>query len=219
MAKDLYGIDYKSWAAGLADALVGAWASGENAVDAYKKKVSEMIKEVGTKVIAQKYLEPLLQKNMDEFMKYFEANDGRMDEQGLAILAKMYDDADQAARVTSAFLNGVEQIANSHGDTIRDDSGSSASSKVIQGGFTEQETGLLLSYVNAIHADVSLNGARFDQLLSIMQSQREMPVIAQAQLTELRAISANTLRNVGFVEKIYNLLHRVAPDGQGIKIK
>lgn len=217
MAKDLYGIDYKSWAAGLADALVGAWASGENAVDAYKKKVSEMIKEVGTKVIAQKYLEPLLQKDMDEFMKYFEANDGRMDERGLAILAKMYDDADQAARVTSAFLDGVEQIANRHGDTIRDDSGSSASSSIKN--ITESTADLLASYINAIRADVSVNKATLMQLLTVVQGQSEMPVIARAQLVKLEQIARNTNKNANFAEDIYNLLHSLAPDGQGIKIK
>ena len=217
MAKDLYGIDYKSWAAGLADALTDAWASGENAVDAYKKKVSEMIKEVGTKVIAQKYLEPLLQKNMDEFMKYFEANDGRMDERGLAILAKMYDDADQAARVTSAFLDGVEQIANRHGDTIRDDSGSSASSSIKN--ITESTADLLASYINAIRADVSVNKATLMQLLTIVQGQSEMPVIARAQLVQLEQIARNTNKNANFAEDIYNLLHSLAPDGQGIKIK
>lgn len=217
MAKDLYGIDYKSWAAGLADALTDAWASGENAVDAYKKKVSEMIKEVGTKVIAQKYLEPLLQKNMDEFMKYFEANDGRMDERGLAILAKMYDDADQAARVTSAFLDGVEQIANRHGDTIRDDSGSSASSSIKN--ITESTADLLASYINAIRADVSVNKATLIQLLTVVQGQSEMPVIARAQLVQLEQIARNTNKNANFAEDIYNLLHSLAPDGQGIKIK
>jgi hypothetical protein len=217
MAKDLYGIDYKSWAAGLADALTDAWASGENAVDAYKKKVSEMIKEVGTKVIAQKYLEPLLQKNMDEFMKYFEANDGRMDERGLAILAKMYDDADQAARVTSAFLDGVEQIANRHGDTIRDDSGSSASSSIKN--ITESTADLLASYINAIRADVSVNKATLMQLLTVVQGQSEMPVIARAQLVQLEQIARNTNKNANFAEDIYNLLHSLAPDGQGIKIK
>lgn len=217
MAKDLYGIDYKSWAAGLADALVGAWASGENAVDAYKKKVSEMIKEVGTKVIAQKYLEPLLQKNMDEFMKYFEANDGRMDERGLAILAKMYDDADQAARVTYAFLDGVEQIANRHGDTIRDDSGSSASSSIKN--VTESTADLLASYINAIRADVSVNKATLMQLLTVVQGQSEMPVIAREQLVQLEQIARSTNKNANFAENIYNLLHSLAPDGQGIKIK
>lgn len=217
MAKDLYGIDYKSWATGLADALTDAWASGENAVDAYKKKVSEMIKEVGTKVIAQKYLEPLLQKNMDEFMKYFEANDGRMDERGLAILAKMYDDADQAARVTSAFLDGVEQIANRHGDTIRDDSGSSASSSIKN--ITESTADLLASYINAIRADVSVNKATLMQLLTVVQGQSEMPVIARAQLVQLEQIARNTNKNANFAEDIYNLLHSLAPDGQGIKIK
>lgn len=217
MAKDLYGIDYKSWAAGLADALVGAWASGENAVDAYKKKVSEMIKEVGTKVIAQKYLEPLLEKNMEEFLKYFEANDGRMDERGLEILAKMYDDADQAARVTSAFLDGVEQIANRHGETIRDDSGSSASSSIKN--ITESTADLLASYINAIRADVSVNRVTLMQLLTVVQGQSEMPVIARAQLVQLEQIARNTSKNANFAEDIYNLLHSLAPDGQGIKIK
>ena len=217
MAKDLYGIDYKSWAAGLADALTDAWASGENAVDAYKKKVSEMIKEVGTKIIAQKYLEPLLEKNMEEFMKYFEANDGRMDERGLEILAKMYDDADQAARVTSVFLDGLETIANRHGESIKDDSGSSASSSIKN--ITESTADLLASYINAIRADVSVNRATLMQLLTVVQGQSKMPIIARAQLEQLEQIARNTNKNANFAESIYNLLHSLAPDGQSIKIK
>jgi hypothetical protein len=217
MAKDLYGIDYKSWASGLADALVDAWATGENAVDAYKKKVSEMIKEVGTKIIAQKYLEPLLEKNMEEFMKYFEANDGRMDERGLEILAKMYSDADEAARITTVFLDGLEQIANRHGDSIRDDADSSASSSIKN--ITESTADLLASYLNAIRADVSVNRATLLQMLAIVQGQSEMPIIARAQLAQLEQIARNTNRNANFAEDIYNLLHSLAPDGQGIKIK
>lgn len=217
MAKDLYGIDYKSWATGLADALTEAWATGENAVDAYKKKVSEMIKEVGTKIIAQKYLEPLLEKNMEEFMEYFEANDGRMDERGIEILAKMYDDADHAARVTSVFLDGVEKIANRHGESIKDGSGSSASSSIKN--ITESTADLLASYINAIRADVSVNRATLMQLLTVVQGQSEMPIIARAQLEQLEQIARNTNKNANFAEDIYNLLHSLAPDGQSIKIK
>ena len=218
MAKDLYGIDYKSWASGLADALVTAWAAGEDAADAYRKKVSEILRDVGVKIITQKYLEPLLQKNMDEFIKYFEANDGRVDERGLEILAKMYDDADKAAAVTSAYLDGLEQIANQHGETIKDNDSSSASNSIK--GITESTADLLASYLNAIRADVAANRAMIASYYpQFLNGINQNNVIANAQLAELRSIVTNTRRNADIVQDIYNILHGVAPDGQSIKVK
>ena len=217
MAKDLYSIDYKSWASGLAEALVSAWSSGEDAVEAYKNKVSEMLKEVGVKMITQKYLEPLLQKNMDEFMKYFEDNKGVMDERGLEILAKMYDDADRAASITSTFLDGIEQLSNRYGSSIKEDSDGGSLSSSIKG-VTENTADLIASYINAIRADVSVNRATLMQLLTIVQGQSEMPIIARAQLVQLEQIARNTGRNADAADSIYSLLRRLSPDGDKIRV-
>jgi hypothetical protein len=217
MAKDLYGIDYKSWASGLADALVSAWENGEDAAEAYKKKVTEILREVGAKVIAQKYLEPLLEKNMEKFISYFESNDGKMDERGLAILAEMYSDADKAAAITTSFLDGMERLANQHGETFKDDGTSNASASIKN--ITESTADLIASYINAIRADTSANRATLMQLLVIAQTQTEMPVIARAQLVQLEQIARNTKINADAAADIYKLLHNLAPDGQSIKVR
>lgn len=201
MAKELYSIDYKSWAADLAQTLVDAWASGENAVDAYKKKVTSVLKEVGTSVIAQKFLEPMLEKNMNEFMDYFDENDGKIDEKGLEILAKMYDDAEKTAKITDAYLEGMETIANRHGETLKETSDSSGETMIK--GITEDQANLLLGYTNAMRCDLSLIRGYWERYgIAALESVPKMSVIAESQLVQLRAIEENTRRNADSAKAI-----------------
>lgn len=196
MAKDLYSVDYKSWASGLADALVSAWEAGENAADAYRKKITQILKEVGTKVIMQKYLEPLLEKNMEEFMKYFEDNNGVLDEKGMEILAKMYDDADKAAAMTNAYLDGLEKVANEHGETLKDTNESSGTSAIKS--ITEDQTNLLLSYINAMRADLSIHVQDLRRLMDEI-----LPDMSQsfgAQLAKLEEIRKEVARGADGID-------------------
>lgn len=52
--KDVYSIDMKSWGNQLTDTVVSAWAKGEDAVEAYKNKVKEMVREVTKNIVSQK---------------------------------------------------------------------------------------------------------------------------------------------------------------------
>lgn len=99
------------------------------------------------------------------------------------------------------------------------DESSSTSSKVIQGGFTEEETGLLLSYVNAIRADVSLNRVSLDNILTELRNQSGMPAIAQAQLQQLQTLVGLAKTRNDVIGQIYDILHKVNTGASDFKVR
>ena len=206
MAEELYGIDFKGWAADLSQTLVDAWASGADAADAYRKKVSEILRDVGVKVITQKYLEPLLEEQMGKFMDYFEANNGVMDEQGMAIIGGIYDLGEKAQDVVNAYLDGLEDVANERGETLKDTG--SASSSTIGGSISEEEVGLGLAYLNSIRADTAMIRTSAQKM-----AEELMPEVANVlamHTATLKAIEKNTGRGADAAEAVRDLLGQVA---------
>ena len=206
MAEELYNIDFKGWASDLAQTLTDAWASGADAAEAYRKKVSEILRDVGVSILTQKYIEPLLEEEMEKFMDWFEANNGVMNEEGIDILAGIYDKGEKAAEIVGAYLDGLEQVANEHGDTLKDTE--SSSSSVISGNISEDEFGLMVAYVNSIRADVSLERTCIQRMV-----EETMPGITNAlaqHTAALKAIEANTKRGADAAVGLTNLMESVA---------
>lgn len=102
-----------------------------------------------------------------------------------------------------------------------DGNNSSTSSKVIQGGFTEQETGLALSYWNAMRADLSMMRPEISGIhVSLDVMSERMNVLANVQITQLQQIAANTFRNAEAADKIYDILRMARNDRSfGLHVK
>lgn len=219
MAKALYDIDFKSWAQDLASALVDAWATGENAAKAYQKKVSEILKELGVKMIAERFVAQALEPIMNDFIKQYETDNGVLTKEGMAILGRMYDAGTELSKQTNDFMDGLNEIAKQRGIDMKDASDSSSMSASIKG-ITENTADLLASYLNAMRLDLSvirsIDAAYYPQIVNVLSQGN---VLAQSQVTLQTQIAANTLRNADAAEKIYNLFRSVAPDGTGIKVK
>ena len=206
MAEELYGIDFKGWAADLSQTLVDAWASGADAADAYRQKVSEILRDVGVNVITQKYLEPLLEEQMGKFMDYFEANNGLMDETGMSILSGIYDLGQEAQDVVNAYLDGLEDVANEHGETLKDTG--SASNSTIGGSISEEEAGLGLAYLNSIRADTAMIRTSAQKMAEELMP--EVANVLAVHTATLKAIEANTGRGADATEAVRDLLGQVA---------
>ena len=219
MAKQLYDIDFKSWANELAEALVDAWESGEDAAEAYQKKVSEILKNLGVKMIAERFIAKAIQPIMDRFLEQYETDKGVMTEQGLAIIAEMYEKGEEMAQATNDFMDGINEVAKRYGADLKDTSSSYSTGSSIKG-ITENTADLLASYLNSIRADVSVNrnmiATYYPQFLTVIT---QVSVLSQTQVTLQQQIAANTLRNAEAADKIYDILHRVTPDGTSIRVK
>ena len=208
MANTLYGIDFKDWAGQLAESLVSAWASGEDAVEAYKDTVNNILRDLGVSVISQKIIEPLLQSTMDDFLAQFEKDNGKLTESSMSILAGMANGAEEAAKVTEAYFEGLKKLGIDLSESS--DEAKDSLSKGVQG-VTEDTANLLGSYLQAIRQDVSVKRSLIEKLVG--EDIPEMGYIAQAQLRELNQIAANTKRNADAADKIYDLVNRVVDKG------
>lgn len=188
--KEIYSIDFKTWASELTDTIVSAWSKGEDAVEAYRDKVKDLMKDVVKNVISQKIIEAYMEKPLGMLTKTLEEK-GKLDEGDIVNLAKeLYDSAEGATSTTKRILDYLKN----KGLDLTENGTSSARNSVKS--ITEETADILCSYVNAIRLDVSV--IRTEQA----KFYPEMSVIAKSQLTQLNTIAQNTLRNADAAERI-----------------
>ena len=188
--KDVYSIDMKSWASTLTDTIVSAWAKGEDAVDAYKKKVKEMVRDVVKNIVTQKIMENALKKPLEWLT-------GILDEKGKLDETDMDDFADKLYQVGENVvpqLTGIFDALKEKGLDLRENGSSSLTNSIK--GITEETGDLFASYLNAIRLDVSVIREMQGKFLP------EMSEISKSQLTQLNLIARNTLRNADAAERI-----------------
>lgn len=220
MAKSLYRIDIKSWASSLTDAIVTAWQNGEDAVEAYKKKVKEMMLDLTKNILAQRVLEQSL-KNLgldDEIERLMNTQSGQLDYDSVGRIAEILN---QAGEYSATTVNAILDSMESKGYISKgEEEGSSSVSNAIKG-ITEETADLLASYINAIRADVSVQRVDISFIrLSVEQLGRQQSVIAEAQTQQLRQIADNTRQNAESADAIYRLLTLATRDKAfGFKIQ
>jgi hypothetical protein len=178
--KELYGVDIKSWASQLTDAVVSAWEKGEDAIDAYKEKAKEMVKDLTKNIISQKIMEQALQKPLDFLTQQIEKK-GRLDE---------YDVTQLASDLYSAGENSVANITAVLEELKRrgwdfSESGSSSTTNTING-VTEETADLLAAYLNAIRLDVSVNR---ENIKAIATNVSLLPAMSEIQKSQLAAMN------------------------------
>lgn len=221
MAESIYGIDVKSWASELGDALFEAWQKGEDGAEAFKKKAREVITDVAKRIAVLSLIETAMEPVLDVVRNEMKRTSGKLDEESVAnIAAAMGVVGETLPDAFNKLMDGLDLGLQKAGlGSMKDDAESTTASKVIQGGFTENETGLLLSYINAMRADLSVQRMDVYGIRQLLEGNfSEMPALARAQLQQLQQIAQNTYRNADAADAIYNLLHRLAPDGQKLRV-
>ena len=178
--KELYGVDMKSWASQLTDAVVSAWEKGEDAIDAYKKKAKEMVKDLTKNIISQKIMEQALQKPLDFLTQQIEKK-GRLDEYDVTQLASdLYSAGENSAANITAILEELKRRGWDFSE-----SGSSSTTNTIKG-VTEETADLLAAYLNAIRLDVSVNR---ENIKAIATNVSLLPAMSEIQKSQLAAMN------------------------------
>lgn len=197
LTKDLYGIDFQDWASQISDALTEAFANGEDAAQAFDNVVNNIMRSVANNILKNLVIQPMFEKLQNmlfgekgifkeftdiednpvllvETMNSFFANEG-----------KAMIDASQT------FLEALNKVSGG-ALTATGESSTSGLTKGIQG-VTEDTANLLGSYLNSIRQDVSVKRALLEKLGNEIFPKYN--ILAEQQLTQLRAIANNTLRS------------------------
>ena len=181
--KDIYGVDMKAWASQLTDAVVSAWSKGEDAIDAYKKKAKEMVKDLTKNIVSQKIMEAALQGPLDNLTEIIKQKGKLEPEDVVKVAEDLYNGTNIAAENITAIL---ERLKNMGLDLSEYGDGS-----VTNGikNITEETADILASYVNAIRLDVSVNRAQVKDIGELLKMRLpEMGQIQKAQLGQLTQI-------------------------------
>lgn len=213
IANNLYGIDLKSWADQLSDALMIAFENGDNAAEAFKNNVTSILQGLTKQMISLGVMQPLFERLQKQLFGYTDKNGvvhkGSFDashpdsnkEKWTADISEALGKGgyiQEGAEASKVLFDKIESIVEQSGNTLFNSNSSSTSSSIK--GITEQTADLLASYLNAIRADVSV--IRQLQSGKTIEYMDGMTLMAKSQVQYQSQIAANTLRNAEAAEKI-----------------
>ena len=205
--KDIYSIDMKSWASELTDAVVGAWEKGEDAVEAYREKVKDMVKDVTKNIVTQKIMEAALRDPLN-YLTGILKDKGKLDETDMDKLADMLY---KAGNEVVPQITGIYDAFKKRGWDFRDNGSSSSTKNSIQS-ITEETADIIASYLNSIRLDVSVNREYIKIISDYLKNIPEMNAIAQSQLDAMnQLVSLAEYRN-DRLDDMYSWMRSVTKD-------
>lgn len=197
LTKDLYGIDFQDWASQISDALTEAFANGEDAAQAFDNVVNNIMRSVANNILKYLVIQPMFEKLQDKlfgekglFKEFTDIQDNGAVAAGA--IKDFFDNEGKAMiDASQSFLEAFDK-ATGGALTATGESSTSGLTKGIQG-VTEDTANLLGSYLNSIRQDVSVKRALLEKLGNEIFPKYN--ILAEQQLTQLRAIANNTLRS------------------------
>lgn len=229
LASEQFGIDLKGWADQISEALVNAFANGEDAAKAFDDTVADIMRNVIKEMISLNVIQPAMNKLKDYLFGdkgIFTDNSAggtNLTEQEAAGLMQQLGSLRGTISDSKKIWDYLNAAAKKMGISLEETSASNTLSKGIQENITEETANILASYINGIRADVSVKRALLEKWGNEILPKYN--VIAEQQLTQLRAIANNTLRsaqnteaNVALVQEVRDMLNIVIDRG-GRKIK
>ena len=201
--KEMYSIDFKSWASQLTDAIVEAWAKGENAADAYHDKVQELMKDLTKNILSQKVMEIALKPTFDMLEKALQSK-GRLDETDIPEITKeLIEAGDNAVNNITDILDALKE----QGIDLSQNGKLSVSNSIKS--ITEDTADLLASYLNSIRLDCSVNRENLRLILVAVQSVPELNNIARSQLTQLTTLVSLAEARNSKLDDMYSWMNKV----------
>ena len=229
LASEQFGIDLKGWSDQISEALVNAFANGEDAAKAFDDTVADIMRNVIKEMISLNVIKPAMDKLSDYLFGdkgiFTDSSAGgtNLTEQEAAGLMQQFGSLRETISDAKKIWDYLNAAAKKTGKSLEKTNASNTLSKGIQENITEETANILASYINGIRADVSVKRALLEKWGNEILPKYN--VIAEQQLTQLRAIANNTLRsaqnteaNVALVQEVRDMLSIVI-DRSGRKIK
>lgn len=229
LVSEQFGIDLKGWSDQISEALVNAFANGEDAAKAFDDTVADIMRNVIKEMISLNVIKPAMNKLRDYLFGdkgiFTDSSAGgtNLTEQEATGLMQQLGSLRGTISDSKKIWDYLNAAAKKMGISLEETSASNTLSKGIQENITEETANILASYINGIRADVSVKRALLEKWGNEILPKYN--VIAEQQLTQLRAIANNTLRsaqnteaNVALVQEVRDMLSIVI-DRSGRKIK
>lgn len=224
LASEQFGIDLKGWSDQISEALVNAFANGEDAAKAFDDTVADIMRNVIKNMISLNVIQPAM-NNLKDYLFgdkgiFTDSSAGGTNLTGQEAAGLMQQLGSLRGTISDSkkiwdYLNAA---AKKMGISLEETSASNTLSKGIQENITEETANILASYINGIRADVSVKRALLEKWGNEILPKYN--VIAEQQLTQLRAIANNTLRsaqnteaNVALVQEVRDMLNIVIDRG------
>lgn len=224
LAGEQFGIDLKGWADQISDALVGAFANGEDAAIAFDNTVADIMRSVIKNMISLGVIQPAMEKLREYLFGktgiFTDNSAGGTDltQQEASGLLQEIEKLKGTISDSQKIWDYLNEAAKKAGISLEDTTSSNGLSKGIEG-VTEDTANLLGSYINGIRLDVSVKRALLEKIGNDILPKYN--VFAEAQLTQLRAIADNTLRsaknteaNVAVLQEVRDMFNMVINKGE-----
>lgn len=197
LAKDLYGIDFQDWASQISDALTEAFANGEDAAQAFDNVVNNIMRSVANNILKNLVIQPMFEKLQDKlfgekglFKEFTDIQDNGAVAAGA--IKDFFDNEGKAMiDASQSFLEAFDKATGGALTATGESSTSGMSKTGIQA--SEDTMNRTNSYLNSIRQDVSVKRALLEKLGNEIFPKYN--ILAEQQLTQLRAIANNTLRS------------------------
>lgn len=224
LAGEQFGIDLKGWADQISDALVGAFANGEDAAIAFDNTVADIMRSVIKNMISLGVIQPAMEKLREYLFGktgiFTDNSAGGTDltQQEASGLLQEIEKLKGTISDSQKIWDYLNEAAKKAGISLEDTTSSNGLSKGIEG-VTEDTANLLGSYINGIRLDVSVKRALLEKIGNDILPKYN--VLAEAQLTQLREIADNTLRsaknteaNVAVLQEVRDMFNMVINKGE-----
>lgn len=223
LTKELYGIDFQDWAGQISNALVEAFANGEDAAKAFDNVVNNIMKSVANNILKNMVIQPIFEKLQDKlfgenglFKEFTDIQDNGVI--AAEAIKNFFDNEGKAMiEASQSFLEAFDKATGGAITSTGDSSSSGMSKSGIQA--SEETMNLTNSYLNGIRLDVSVKRALLEKIGNDILPKYN--VLAEAQLTQLRAIADNTLRsaknteaNVAVLQEVRDMFNMVINKGE-----
>ena len=206
LAKELWGIDFKSWGQQLSDAMATAFENGTNLAEAFDNTVTGILQGLASKMLNIGFIEPMFsqlqsdlfgQKNEDGTYSggVIDLNDMKSSAQKVTdYIADFFGtngEGQEALTLAQQMLDAFERGLNDAGLSIFN-SNLDTLSNAMQG-TTEETSNLLAGYVNALRQDVAVNRILLTQFTTEYWSSY------MQQITGMQTTLTNIDRNVALI--------------------
>lgn len=197
LASEQFGINVKEWAGTLADSLVEAFSSGENAAKAFDRSVADIMKSVIKNMISLQVIQPAMDKLRDKlFGKNGLLANGTTNlsnSDGAEIIKELMSFKDKVGDAKSIW-DALNEAAKQAGISLEDTAKQDTMTKGIQA-LSEDTGNIITSYINSMRADLAAQLAEIRKISLFSENCTTTFALMLAELTKIQVNTYNTANN------------------------